>query len=42
MTANHNYLWLAHGDNLNDLLVHIDDHMQNGMDAVRASMEPAT
>ncbi|MEL7459805.1 MAG: GntR family transcriptional regulator [Pseudomonadota bacterium] len=41
MEANHTYLNLAQGDNLGAVLGHINDHMQKGIDAVHASLEPA-
>lgn len=41
MDANHEYLALAQGDNRAALLAHINDHMQKGMYAVYASVEPA-
>ena len=42
MEANFEYLNLAQGDDLGAVLNHINDHMQKGMDAVFASVEPAT
>lgn len=40
MEANHTYLNLAQGDDLGAVLRHINDHMQKGMDAVHATVEP--
>jgi len=42
MEANHTYLNLAQGNDLGAMLRHISDHMQKGMDAVHATLEPAT
>jgi DNA-binding GntR family transcriptional regulator len=42
MEANHTYLNLAQGDDLGAVLRHINDHMQKGMDAVHATVEPET
>ena len=39
MDANDTYLKLAQDDNLAAALVHIENHMQKGLDQVYASLE---